>query len=112
MCGRYTLTRPAKVVADTFDGGLFAFAGLWEPWQGEGERLETVCILTTEANELVRPVHARMPAILPAEAYALWLDPELGDADRLGELLRPYPASEMAARAVGPAVNGARNEGP
>ena len=63
-------------------------------------------------KRLVRPVHARMPAILPPEAYDRWLDPAAADAERLAELLRPYPASEMASRAVSAAVNSARNEGP
>src|SRR5205823_13269597 len=94
------------------DGGLFAFAGLWQAQQLQGEWSGAVCILTTEANDLVRPVHARMPAILPPEAYDRWLDPAAADAERLAELLRPYPASEMASRAVSAAVNSARNEGP
>jgi putative SOS response-associated peptidase YedK len=94
------------------DGGLFAFAGLWQEWQKEGERLETVCFLTTEPNELVRPIHARMPVILPREGHDLWLDPSVSDPARLKELLRPFPASEMTDRAVSTAVNSARNEGP
>jgi putative SOS response-associated peptidase YedK len=94
------------------DGGLFAFAGLWQVQQNQGEWSGAVCILTTEANELVQPVHGRMPAILPPDAYDSWLDPATADAERLAELLRPYPASEMASRAVSAAVNSARNEGP
>jgi putative SOS response-associated peptidase YedK len=94
------------------DGGLFAFAGLWEAWEKEGERLESVCILTTEANELVRPLHDRMPVILPRQAHDLWLDPAVDDPNRLQELLRPFPAALMAARAVSAAVNSVKNEGP
>ena len=55
------------------DGGPFAVAALWERWEGGGVPLETVALLTTEANELVRPCHDRMPVILPPEAQRLWL---------------------------------------
>jgi putative SOS response-associated peptidase YedK len=94
------------------DDGLFAFAGLWEVWQKDGQRLETVSILTTAANEVVRPVHDRMPVILPQGAEALWLGPQSGDAAGLAELLRPFPADEMRSRPVSTAVNSAKNEGP
>jgi len=58
------------------DGSLFAFAGLWESWHGgNGEALETCTILTTEANAQVRPIHDRMPVILPPADFADWLDP-------------------------------------
>jgi putative SOS response-associated peptidase YedK len=68
--------------------------------------LETVSILTTEANDLVRFAHERMPVILPRGAERRWLD--VG-----GEvLLRPYPPEEMAARPVSDRVNSARHEGP
>src|SRR5262245_25273625 len=88
------------------DGRLFAFAGLWDVWEKEGQRLETVSILTTGANALVRFAHERMPVILPRGAERDWLD-------RGGEeLLRPYPAEEMTRRAVRAFVNSARNEGP
>jgi putative SOS response-associated peptidase YedK len=88
---------------------LFAFAGLWEP---APDARAACVILTTDANELVGRVHGRMPVILPRSAYARWLDPRPEDLKRLGELLRPYPAEGMAARAVCPFVNDARHEGP
>ena len=54
----------------------FAFAGLWEHWTpAEGESLETCTIITTEPNELMRPIHNRMPAILAPTAYDQWIDP-------------------------------------
>src|SRR5262245_35107324 len=56
------------------DGRPFAFAGLWERWDRGGEPVESCTILTTAANAVVRPVHERMPVILPAEAFAAWLD--------------------------------------
>src|SRR6266487_1578561 len=64
------------------DDALFAFAGLWERWRSpQGQLLESCAILTTEANELMRDVHDRMPVILPAEAFELWLDPGLRRQD-------------------------------
>lgn len=84
----------------------FAFAGLWEQWQSpEGEAVETCTILTTEANELLEPVHDRMPVILPPDDYDTWLDPALQTANQLQSLLRPYPSDQMLAYPVGRAVN-------
>ena len=95
------------------DGSLFAFAALWERWQGEAGVIESVAVLTTEANELVRPCHDRMPVILGRDAQLLWLDNGAGcDAAALRELLRPYSASEMTVRLAGKAVGSPKNEGP
>jgi putative SOS response-associated peptidase YedK len=93
------------------DGGLFAFAGLWDVWSGEDEKLVTACMLTTTPNDLVGAVHDRMPVILPRESYAEWLDPDTPES-RLKGLLVPYPADLMTATAVGPAVNSPKNDGP
>jgi putative SOS response-associated peptidase YedK len=71
------------------DDQPFAFAGLWERWQGPGDPVETCALITTEANELTRPVHDRMPVMLNAKTAALWLDPDVDDAQVLQELLRP-----------------------
>jgi putative SOS response-associated peptidase YedK len=88
----------------------FAFAGLWELWDRGGDPVESCAILTTSANAVVRPVHDRMPVILRPEDFAAWLDP-LGSPAGLRALLRPYPAEEMEARAVGRWVNNPRHEG-
>jgi putative SOS response-associated peptidase YedK len=94
------------------DGRPFAFAGLWERWHPpEGEQLETCTILTTRANELVAPLHERMPVILQPSYYADWLDPAC-PADRLHLWLRPVPADVMTAVPVSTRVNNAWNEGP
>ncbi len=86
---------------------VFGFAGLWEEWldKSSGELIETCTIITTEATEVVEPVHDRMPVILKAENYDLWLDEKEKDTDRLQDLLVPFPASEMASHAVSRAVN-------
>ncbi len=93
------------------DGGLFAFAGLWERWEGPEGPLDSVAILTTEANDLVRDVHDRMPVILPALAEAAWLD-STSDPAALRDLLRPFPVDELTRRSVGPAVGSPRNDSP
>jgi putative SOS response-associated peptidase YedK len=93
-------------------GRLFALAGLWESWRGPDGVVESCTVLTTEANDLVRPVHDRMPVILPAEHHDAWLDPRTADPALLHSWLVPYPAGEMTAVAANPHVNNARNEGP
>jgi len=56
------------------DGGLFAFAGVWEQWQHESETLYSCAIITTAAEDLMRPIHDRMPVIIPSNQYSDWLD--------------------------------------
>ena len=82
-------------------GGLFGFAGLWF---GEGGERSFV-IITTEPNEIAKPIHDRMPAILLPEHEDRWLDPDESEPDRLASLLGPYPAREMEAYPVSKAVN-------
>lgn len=90
----------------------FGFAGLWERWEGEGGRVIHSCaILTTEANEVLRPVHDRMPVILHPEDYELWLDSDTRKIDLVKETLRPYPAGEMLGYPVGASVNNPRSQG-
>jgi putative SOS response-associated peptidase YedK len=88
------------------DGRPFAFAGLWEHWQGaDGSEIESCTLLTTSPNELVRPIHDRMPVILQPDDYDLWLDPKIQTADRLQPLLQPYPAEAMTYFPVSTLVN-------
>lgn len=94
------------------DGKPFAFAGLWERWQGEARIIESCSIIVTQANSLVATIHDRMPVILSPEDYDTWLDPEQEDIRALGSLLQSYPAAAMVAAPVGLAVNNPRNEGP
>ena len=94
------------------DGRPFGFAGLWDRWKGQdGKVIESCTILTTEANEVLRPVHDRMPVILHPETYALWLERDVRAVASLKELLGPYPASEMTAYPVSAQVNSPRNQG-
>lgn len=89
------------------DKEVFGFAGLWEEWldKESGELLETCTIITTEANDVLKPVHDRMPVILKSQNYEQWLDPKENDTERLQKLLAPYPADEMSAHAVSTSVN-------
>jgi putative SOS response-associated peptidase YedK len=91
---------------------LFAFAGLWDSWHApDGEQLRTCTIITTEPNELMAPIHNRMPALLLPDALTNWLDPEVQDEQALRGLLKPYPAELMMARPVSRLVNNPKYEG-
>jgi putative SOS response-associated peptidase YedK len=95
------------------DGRPFAFAGLWEHWEGaEGMAIDSCTILTATPNELVSVLHHRMAVILPAMDYDLWLDPSIQEVERLQPLLRPFPAEEMTAYPVSTLVNNPRNDAP
>ena len=82
----------------------FGFAGLWEP-PAAGGSSPTCTILTTEPNDLARPIHDRMPAILDPADYAQWLDPAVTVPAEVRPLLRPFPAGAMTAFPVSTAVN-------
>jgi putative SOS response-associated peptidase YedK len=91
----------------------FAFAGVWAIWgdPDTAERLYTASILTGPPNELVAPIHDRMPIILDPSDWDAWLDPDTPDA-ALRAALRPAPATGMRIHAVSPAVNNVRSQGP
>jgi putative SOS response-associated peptidase YedK len=91
---------------------LFGLAGITELWRGPDGPVRTVCLITTEPNELMRPIHDRMPVIVPPEDYGAWLDPANGEPEQLKRFIRPYPATRMTAHPVSKIVSNARNEGP
>ncbi|WP_208028541.1 SOS response-associated peptidase [Rhabdothermincola sediminis] len=96
------------------DGEPMAFAGLWELWrnpENPDEQLRSCCIITGEPNEKVRPIHDRMPVILPERAWDIWLDPAEHDLETLGKLLVPAPASLIELYPVSREVNNVRNKG-
>lgn len=86
------------------DEAPFAFAGLWDAWKRNGETIKSCAIVTTGANDLLEPVHDRMPVILPEEYWKLWLDPRTPPAE-LKDLLLPFPAAAMKSHPVGSNVN-------
>jgi putative SOS response-associated peptidase YedK len=94
------------------DGQPFAFAGLWTCRKDDvGELAESCTIITTRPNELVAPVHDRMPVILPCNLEAEWLEPELSK-EHVSLLLEPYPASAMLSVQASTRVNAVRNDDP
>ena len=88
------------------DSAPFAFAGVWDQWRHAGRSITSCAIITTTANELLAKIHQRMPVILGAESYDLWLSEESRAPD-LKEILVPFPAKEMKSHAVGYDVNDA-----
>ena len=91
------------------DEAPFAFAGIWDQWKNGGLLIRSCAIITTTANELVKPLHNRMPAILHPESYEIWLD-QNADLKTLEKLLVPFPASEMKSHPVSSAVNKVQND--
>lgn len=93
------------------DDMLFAFAGLWERWgRPDGEALDTCTILTTDANEVMRELHDRMPVIVLPEDYGLWLGKET-PPELLHRLLANCAPDQLRMHAVSPRVGNVRNEG-
>jgi putative SOS response-associated peptidase YedK len=99
------------------DGEPLAFAGLWEIWRPSEHKdddemiLRSCTIITGEPNEKVRPIHDRMPVMLPPSAWAEWLDPTNDDIETLGKLLVPAPARLLEVHPVSTAVNNVRSTG-
>ena len=94
-------------------GEPFGFAGLWETWKSpEGELIQTCSIVTTTPNELMAPIHDRMPVILSRNSECLWLDPAQQDTYTLKSLLTPYIAADMEAYTVSSLVNSPKNDTP
>jgi putative SOS response-associated peptidase YedK len=88
------------------DAELFALAGITAYWKG----LRSVSLVTTEANQLMRPIHERMPVIIPPQDYSTWLDPANRDVGELMRYIKPYEAERMAAHRVGLRVNKPEND--
>ena len=102
---------PMRIVLKS--GEPFGFAGLWERWKSpEGEVVRSCTIITTVPNELMEPIHDRMPVILSKEAEREWLDVSNKDTAELRELLVPYEASAMEVYEVSSLVNAWANETP
>lgn len=93
------------------DGQPFGFAGLWEVWRdpATGEEVTSCTIITCEPNEVMAPLHNRMPVILDPADYDRWLDPARPDAE---DLLRPCPDEWLELVPVSARVNNVRNDDP
>jgi len=106
-------TRTAYAVAGT-DGKPLALAGLWAGWKDPdtGEVIRSFTIVTTGPNAIMRPIHNRMPVVIPESAWDRWLDPTLADPAELKGLLRPADDDWLDAYLVSTRVNNVRNDGP
>ncbi len=107
--------QPYRIALES--GAPFAFAGLWERWEGaiggvRGEgAVESCTIVTTEANERLRAIHHRMPVILAPETYDLWLDPKT-PGDQARALLGPAPSEWFTCFRVSPKINNPAHDDP
>ena len=103
--------RPMRIVLRS--GEPFAFAGLWSVWRDpNGNRIPSCAIITTSANDVLRPIHDRMPVILPRDFEELWLDGDIEDPTALTGVLTPHPDDAMEAYEVSSLVNSVANDGP
>ena len=94
-------------------GEPFAFAGLWDKWQSpDGSEIHSATIITTTPNDLVEPIHSRMPVILPKDCYTQWIDPNPQPPSRFDSILSPYPSNEMIAEPISTLVNSPENDTP
>lgn len=93
-------------------GGLFAYAAVWDRWNGPNGAIETVAVLTVSANDLIRPLHDRMPAIVPEGRFGEWLDPKETRSVKLLPILATYPADRMEMWPVADKVNRVAADGP
>jgi putative SOS response-associated peptidase YedK len=91
----------------------FAMAGLWDVWRKpDGKKVESFTIITTESNDLIQPIHNRMPVILRQEDEEQWLDASRTHFVKAKSRLKPYPDELMDAHDVSPIVNSAKYDGP
>jgi len=89
--------------------GPYAFAGLWEHWERDRQAVDSCTIVVTEANELLAPIHDRMPVIVPPDDYEDWLDPA-SDQKRLEAILQPFPSELLDVYPVNRFVNNPKND--
>jgi putative SOS response-associated peptidase YedK len=106
--GEGRMKRPFRI---TLKGGvLFAFAGIWDQWSNGHDEIITCAIITTDANDLMRPIHARMPVILSPENEQSWL--ETKNPHDAADLLRSYDPENMIAYEIGTEINVPSNDHP
>lgn len=92
------------------DGSPLALAGLWASWRDdEGERIASCTVITTTPNDLVSPIHDRMPVVLTKNDWEAWLSPDLVDAGDAEAMMRPLPPGLLAEYPVSTLVNSVRN---
>ncbi|MBP6012419.1 MAG: SOS response-associated peptidase [Alphaproteobacteria bacterium] len=95
------------------DGKPFAMAGIWDTWiSPDGEVIDSVAIVTTEANAEIAPIHDRMPVILAQKDYLTWIEAERATVDEAKALIKPAPDGTFAPKAVTNRANAVRNDDP
>ena len=92
------------------DGGVFSLAGLWDHWEGEGESLESCSIIVMPANDVMKPLHERMPAIIAPAHYDLWMDPRVTDKADIMGYLNSTPSSQLVTYPISPWVNSPKHD--
>ncbi|WP_442600997.1 SOS response-associated peptidase [Paenibacillus sp. KN14-4R] len=103
--------QPMRIVMKS--GGLFAMAGLYDTWvAADGRKISSCTIITTSSNEVVAPIHDRMPVIVSRENEQLWLNRDVQDASLLQKVLVPFPAADMHAYPVSQQVGHVSNDRP
>ena len=112
MSGRLRAKKKQPKYFTMKSGQPFAFAGLGERWQGDDENILSCTVITTQANDVLRPYHHRMPVIVPPQAYDHWLDPAVQQPEALAGVLLPHPAGGMTAFPVSTRVNSPKFDDP
>jgi putative SOS response-associated peptidase YedK len=96
--------------------GPMTFAGLWDTWRDpqaiDAKPLKSFAIITTQANDLLKALHDRMPVLLPPESWAVWLGESLASDRELKALLKPYPGAGMTYWPVDRRIGNVKNDGP
>ena len=93
--------------------GPMTFAGLWDTWQApDGSPLKSFAIITTRANDLLRPLHDRMPVLLASDHWPAWLGEIATTEDCLKTMMKPHPTESMAFWPVDRRVGNVRNDNP
>ena len=91
----------------------FSFAGLYDRWVSpENEEIYSCTIITTDSNEMLKPIHDRIPVIIKKDRRSLWIEPEFKDYDVLKSLLRSYDQDLMKVHRVSKFVNTPKNNSP
>lgn len=94
------------------NGTPFALAGLWDRWNKDGGYLTTFTIITTTPNNIIEPIHDRMPVILKSENHDMWINPDITDTENISDFLKPYPSEEMELYEISTFVNNPKNDSP
>jgi len=92
------------------DGGVFAFAGLWEHWEGDGEALDSCSIIVMPANDVMRPLHERMPAFIAPVHYDYWIDPKVTDKAEILGYINSAPSTSLQFYPISPWINSPKHD--